>query len=462
MVGQLGTIVQQIRRLAGGKEAAPTDDTELLRRFLSHRDQAAFESLLNRHGPMVFGVCKRVLYDLQDAEDAFQATFLVLMRKAHSLGRPERLANWLYGVAYRTALKARSARTRRHMHERAAMKTASVTPPSAPVWNDIRPILDDELNRLPEKYRLPVVLCYLEGQTFSEAARRLGWPAGTVSGRLARAREILQRRLTRRGVTVSVSVLTAFLTADSLSASVPHSLAISTLRAALIIACGKAAGALTAPVFDLMEGVLHAMGWSKLKLVTLATLALGILGAGTGFVAQQRLSAQQDKVQKTAPAKIQEVPPAPPFGGRMDWPIGNETDPRPPVLSEEKADEVLAASRFNKQLKALLKERFDAARAEVVVRCKEFIAGRGTLDILCGASRRMLEAEQGLSDKDDDQIAAWERHRKRMKQIEEVNEARFQAGRIGIQDLAQVRYFRADAEIGLERATTRAGKRLGD
>src|SRR5262249_26019760 len=153
-----------------------------------------------RHGPMVLGVCRRVLDHAHDAEDAFQATFLVLARKAASIVARDTVGNWLYGVAYRTAHKARVAAARRRLKERQMSRPEAL---DEDVWRELRPVLDQELNRLPEKYREPVILCDLEGQTRKEAARRLGWPEGTLSGRLSRARVLLAKRLARHGLTLS-------------------------------------------------------------------------------------------------------------------------------------------------------------------------------------------------------------------------------------------------------------------
>ena len=172
-------------------------DGQFLESFIRERDEAAFEALVRRHGPMVLGVCRRVTGHPQDAEDAFQAAFLVLARKAASIRPREHLARWLYGVAYKTALKARTAAARRRARERQVR--AMPQPPARPEpSDDLRPALDRELSRLPEKYRLPVVLCELEGRTCKEAARQLGVSEGVVSVRLVRARAKLAERLSRQ------------------------------------------------------------------------------------------------------------------------------------------------------------------------------------------------------------------------------------------------------------------------
>src|SRR5205823_3540528 len=153
------------------------------------RDEAAFAALVRRHGPMVLGVCRRVLRDAHDAEDAFQATFLLLARKAAALRQPDRLGPWLHGVAHRTALKAKAAGVRRRQRERPLDDLPAAGGGDDLLWRDLRPVLDDAIGRLPAKYRVPVVLCYLEGRTNAEAARALGCPTGTVATRLARARQ---------------------------------------------------------------------------------------------------------------------------------------------------------------------------------------------------------------------------------------------------------------------------------
>jgi len=233
---------------------------------------------------MVLGVCRRVLGNHHDAEDAFQATFLVLIRKAASVMPREKVANWLYGVAYQTALKSRATSARRRAKEGRLMATPEPAASEQDFWREVQPLLDEELNRLPSKYREPIILCELMGKTRKEVARQLSWPEGTVSGRLARARKMLASRLARRGVALSVGALAAALSQNAASAGMPTSLVGTTVKAASVFAAGQAAaaGVLSAKVAALTEGVLKSMLLTKLKIAT-AVLAATSLVAGAGF-----------------------------------------------------------------------------------------------------------------------------------------------------------------------------------
>src|SRR5262245_18519690 len=198
MAGErIGGVLHYLRGLVGAPSAAG-DDRELLHAFAGRRDEAAFAALVERHGPLVWGVCRRVLRDAHDAEDAFQATFLVLARKAGSVPWREDVSNWLYAVALRVARQARARAQRRRLLERDAGQVPK-SDAEAPD-EETRGIVAEEVGRLPDKYRRPVLLCCMQGKSYGESAKVLGWPDGTVSGRLARAREFLRRRLTRRGL----------------------------------------------------------------------------------------------------------------------------------------------------------------------------------------------------------------------------------------------------------------------
>ena len=199
--------------VAGPSSQSEPTDEHLLRDYVASQDAGAFAAIMRRHGGMVSGVCRRVLGREQDVEDAFQATFLVLLRKAPSLSRPNLLGNWLYGVAYRIASKIRSANSRQRTRVRLGGPIVDLPAPANDdaSWRDLRPVLDDELRRLPERYRSPIVLFYLEGKSAEEVATALGRPRGTVLSQLARAREQLRIRLSRRNLALSVGVLNGLL-----------------------------------------------------------------------------------------------------------------------------------------------------------------------------------------------------------------------------------------------------------
>jgi RNA polymerase sigma factor (sigma-70 family) len=280
----LGRLIRHIRTL-GDATSTDQSDAQLLERFAARRDEGAFTALLERHGPMVFGVCGRLLRHEQDAEDAFQATFLVLARKAGSRGWRVSVGPWLYAVAQRVALKARTLSVRRRARHTELVDDVAAAPAGEPPWHDLRPILDEEINRLPEKYRTPLVLCYLEGKTNEEAARQLGRPVGTVWYRLSRGRELLRGRLSRRGVGLSAVALDAMI-AQNATAAVPESL-VALTRHASVAAAGPARvmDILAAPVATLVKEVLHDMFVTKLKRAVAMVLVLCVAGLGAGAVA---------------------------------------------------------------------------------------------------------------------------------------------------------------------------------
>jgi RNA polymerase sigma factor (sigma-70 family) len=261
--------------------AGDQTDRQLLEQFATQRDETAFATLVHRHGPLVWGVCRRLLHH-HDAEDAFQATFLVLARKAGTIRRPELLANWLYGVACRTAARARADTSRRRAQERAAAMPAVVLPSTDVLWQDVRPILDEEIQRLPAKYRTPFILCYLEGRTNEEAARQLGCPKGTILSRLAWARQRLRGRLERRGVSLAVGGMAALLEQRAARAAVSARLVETTVDGILAHSAGKfvAGGVIAAGPAVLAQGVLHQMFLTQLKMTAAVMLLIGSVGLG--------------------------------------------------------------------------------------------------------------------------------------------------------------------------------------
>ena len=287
----MNSVIEHFRLALGGCEG----DGELLTAFVERRDPAAFAALVRRHGPMVWGACARLLAH-HDAEDAFQATFLVLVRKAASVVPRGLVGNWLYGVAHRTALLARRTAARRRAREVPAPPDEPSRPGSA---NDDLSVLDEELIRLPDIYRAVVVLCDLEGRTRKEVAALLGVPEGTVAGRLARARALLAKRLTARGVTTPAALLAA---TGAVSAASTES------------ACSLPATAVVPDrVAALTDGVLSAMTTSKLKTVAVAALVLGLVTTGAGFLTTRTAAKPDDKkpaAAAPAPQKGETLPPA--------------------------------------------------------------------------------------------------------------------------------------------------------
>jgi RNA polymerase sigma factor (sigma-70 family) len=270
--------------------AADAGDAELLERFVRHADETAFATLVQRHGPMVLAVCRRVLGDTDDAEDAFQATFLLLVSKAAELRQPELLGPWLHGVAQRTALKAKCARAR-HRRREQPLDDYPAADHDDLLWHDLRPVLDDAIRRLAPRYRVPFVLCYLEGLTNAQAARQLGCPEGTIATWLARARQQLRARLTRRGLGVSACLLATALSADA-GAKMPPALFAATVQAARSFALGRVLnGGIPARVLVLTQGVSRAMFMDKLRHFLSVLVLLALCGAG-GLLTYQAFAAE--------------------------------------------------------------------------------------------------------------------------------------------------------------------------
>jgi RNA polymerase sigma factor (sigma-70 family) len=305
------SVIDHLRRTVL-REAAGLGDAELLGRFLEGRDEAALAALVRRHGPMVWGVCRRLLGH-HDAEDAFQATFLVLVKKAAAVVPRELVGNFLYGVAHQTALQARRTAARRRAREVqvTVMPEPEAVPPDQ--WPDVKPLLDQELGRLPDIYRTVVVLCDLEGRTRKEVARQLGVPPGTVAGRLARARALLAKRLTERGVTLSAGVLAAVLAQNVASAAVPNAVVSSTIQAARLLAAGRAAagGAISGKVAALTEGVMKAMLFRKLRAALAVVLLLGFLATGAILLTCRTAAGQPDRKPSAEKAEKAEKPVEP-------------------------------------------------------------------------------------------------------------------------------------------------------
>jgi RNA polymerase sigma factor (sigma-70 family) len=309
MPTQINEVVEYLRSTTLRQQEAGLTDGQLLARFIERRDGDAVAALVRRHGAMVWGVCRRILQNHHDAEDAFQATFIVLVRKAGSVRHREMVGNWLYGVAHQTAMKAKATAAKRRTRERQVTAMPDAQAPEQDAWRDLQPVLDQELSRLPDKYRVAIVWCDLEGKTRKQAARQLGLPEGTLAGRLTRGRAMLARRLARHGLAVPGAALIGVLSGQA-AAHVPSSVALSTITTVTRVAAaqGATSAVISANVAALSEGVLQSMLLNKLKsglavlaviafIAALAGLALGSLGvSGRRTPHETKTAAATDKV----------------------------------------------------------------------------------------------------------------------------------------------------------------------
>jgi RNA polymerase sigma factor (sigma-70 family) len=296
--GTLGGFLQRLCKAMAAETLASLSDRELIERFLASHDEVSFHALLRRHGSMVLRVCRRALSDERDVEDAFQATFLVLARNADAIRKRASLSSWLHGVAHRVALDARKANVRRRKHE--AQAAARAVPLTDEVgWKELRAVLDEELIKLPDRLRAPLVLCYLEGLTQDEAAARLGRSKSTFRRNLERGRELLGVRLTRRGVTLSAALFTLLLS----ECAVPAALAASTTEAAVGLAAGKAVTALTsARALILTQGFVQPALSAKVKAVCVA-LAAVLAGFGGAAVPNENGPGVRSPVLRREPSQ---------------------------------------------------------------------------------------------------------------------------------------------------------------
>lgn len=282
---QIGTLLRQVCRLIGAPLPLDCTDGELLDRFVDARDETAFAEVVRRLGPMVLGVCRRILANEHDVEDAFQAAFLVLAARGASIRRREAVGAWLHGVAHHLALKMKATAARRRMRERLAANMLSTDSASDHDLLELHTILDEELQRLPEKYRAPLILCFLEGKTHEQAARELGWPMGSMSRHLCRAKELLRERVAQRGVVLSMGVLFSLLV-EQVPAAVSARLVNTTVRAAALFAAGNsaAAGVLSTQAAALAKEMMQTMMLTRLKIAAVLVLTVGAFGLGSGFL----------------------------------------------------------------------------------------------------------------------------------------------------------------------------------
>jgi RNA polymerase sigma factor (sigma-70 family) len=412
-------------------------DGQLLEWYKNRTGEAAelaFAVLVERHGPMVLRVCREVLRDEHEAHDAFQATFLVLVRRAGSLWALHTLAPWLHQVALRVACCARSATARRRRHER---KAAEMAAPSVSEEgpNDFGPVLHEEVQRLPVRYRAAIVLCCLEGQTQAQAARHLGWPIGTVQSSLDRGRERLRRRLIRRGLAPTVILAALAAHTRAVSAAIPQALADSTIRGATQLATGSASvamsGFFSAAVAALTEGVLRTMILTKLKIAALAALSIGILVSGVGILVGQETASRPDGRQAPGTSK----------------PDGTVVSDRAsaPAAPEEEADDALKQRLVEQNL--LRMEAYEAFYDEA----------RITIERYLDVSHELMLAEIQASKTREGRITAARGHLDRVKRIEANERKELEDGKGHKTDVAEAERGRLQAELEVRAAENSTG-----
>jgi RNA polymerase sigma factor (sigma-70 family) len=360
-------ILNYLRQVLGTPSAGGVSDADLLRRFVDQKDEAAFELLLWRHAAMVLHVCRQVLGDADAADDAFQATFLVFVRKAGTVRRRETLASWLYRVAYHIALKARARLKMRSATSAELDSLATSMHAEDADQRELRRIICEEVNRLPARYRTAIVACFFEGKTHEEAAHQLGWPRGTVAGRVARARDLLRRRLLRRGVMLTLSALLTALTVRTAQAALTR-LVDSVIHTARLVAAGQAAGAVVAPhVAALAEGVLQAMYWTRMKIVVFVVFLASLGGAGVTLWATQEQEQPRKSNPATAwrgwPASVTEPATSPPTQASTEEEEPPDVPPAEDISPDDAAKMArdMARSRLNLKNLALAMHNYEAA-----------------------------------------------------------------------------------------------------
>jgi RNA polymerase sigma factor (sigma-70 family) len=439
-MGQHRLAMPDLGRIFRGETVAGLSEWQLLERYLDCRDETAFEALVSRHGPMVLGVCRRMLADRTDVEDAFQATFLVLVRRARQLGPRDAIGPWLYGVATRVAMRARSEAARQRRFQPLTSEVAVVADDRSSANREIGEILDQELGRLPSKYRNPIVLCYLEGQTHEEAARQLKWPIGTVKGRLARARELLQSRLVRRGLTPAVGALPLALSTDS-SAALHRELLERTVKSSLKLALGQATVPIVSTsITSLVEGVLTTMLLNSLKWTGVAALLCGLAFTGVGVMARQDANAKKDDAPPALTtiendAVVQTPSPSPPT---TNPPTNTATKDDLPILAD------------------LQRELRRAAQMEWQQAYKDYLATNTGLERAFHASKRLMEAQQESANSPDEKVSAVKGHLDRVQEIARIRHADPSSSDL---QSAQVRAYTADAGLRLAQAKAREAEK---
>jgi RNA polymerase sigma factor (sigma-70 family) len=389
--GSIPLAVRRLNTLMGRQALRGISDLELLQRVVEERDEAAFELLVWRHERMVRGVCWRVLRNRSDVEDACQATFLTLACKAGSIGKRQAVGSWLYRVAFRIALRAKADAGRRGRHEkeagaqRAYSLSRDFTEKDSLI--DLGSIVDEEVSRLPEKYRTPIILCYLEGKTNEEAASQLGCPTGTVVTWLARARHRLRTRLARRGVGITAGALAAVLAKPEIGTATAPAFLQATLNAALLFTHDKTiAGPVSTRVALLTKGALHAMLMDKVKIVAAIIMSLGLVGAGSSVLAYRTLvDDTKAKALDIAPAqnKVKDLAAAVVLPKPDDEAVAEDEKPDPKKDKEKSKEKAKKDGRA--KVEEVLNESYKTGKAPSV-----------SVDVFNGAIEIVADAENAV------------------------------------------------------------------
>ena len=439
-------LTDHLQTLFGAGTCAGLTDGELIERFRAGEDEGserAFEALVTRHGPMVLCVCRSILNDPVDLHDAFQATFLVLARRANAIRNRDAVGSWLYGVALRVAARGRVSSIRRQIRNRRSIAAAGAGSPELSLEasierDDAAATVHQEVNRLPEKYRAPVVLCYLEGLTHDEAAARLKWPVGTVRSRLSRARDRLRGRLTRRGVTApsTLGPLAAFFLSDAAASTaaaafpLPAHLATSVARLATRFAIGQPAstGSLPAAALGMAQGVLTTMMLKKLTIAGCVVLSLGVATAGGGALLIR-------------PSRAQDPKPGP---------AGTQTPTH--ELFVVQAAKLIDADPQLEKLLAAAKQRVEAQRAY-------YEEGRITVDRFIDSLERLQKILLIGAKTDAERIEIRQRHVSILAEIENREDAEIKVGRGTIADLSEARQRHLEAEYEMKNVNKEAAEK---
>ena len=426
--GQWAVVLRHVQRLFHGESVSGLSEGQLLDRFVATRDEVAFGAIVARHGPMVLGVCRGVLDDPHDVEDAFQATFLILVKKAAALRDRDLLGQWLYGVARRVSLRARADCSRRRAKERPEAESVDPVATLDADLRELQVLIREEVDRLSSNDRIAVVLCYLEGLTHEEAADRLGWPVGTVKGRLSRAREKLRARLTRRGVALPAAAIASTL-ARGASAAIPLHLLRSTTLAATRLAAGQtlAAGIVSAHAITLMEGVIGTMFMTKLKIGAAALVATCVL-AVPGVLAYQGVGPSGEERKPAAGI------PNPPVQGEVQAKGPAQfglSKMQAPQDSDSKREELSQLSRT-----ALTNLERLVADGKVSPASESFSVW----------SRRLAEAQTGPNAPEPARKAALQAHLDRIQKWAGQVKRSFDGGKLTAVDVLEAQFRLIDAE----------------